>query len=125
MSARQKVASKDAMFGKSLVRLQVKVRRSLCTPFHRLLLKYDWAPDLDHQFSSLNNSAHLKLDLVPHTNWLQALFEEGAVRNMFFVVALLPDNGTLCFRHPPAPPGLQGSQSAESSDCDLDYTVSS
>lgn len=49
----------------------------------------------------------------------------GPFRDTIFVAALLPDNGTLCFRHPLAPPGLQGNQSAESSDCDLDYTVSS
>ncbi|CAO1604792.1 hypothetical protein XANCAGTX0491_008333 [Xanthoria calcicola] len=84
---------------------------------------YDWAPDLDHQFFSLNNSAHLKLDRVPHTNWLQALFEEGAVRDMIFVAVLLPENGTLCFRHFLARPELQGNQNAESSDCDLDNTV--
>lgn len=89
------------------------------------LNSFKCAPDLDHQVFSRNNSAHLKLDLVPHTNWLQALFEEGAVRDMIFVAVLLPDNGTLCSRHPHARPEHQGNQDAESSDYDLDYTVSS
>ncbi|KAL8650177.1 MAG: hypothetical protein Q9226_005251 [Calogaya cf. arnoldii] len=45
--------------------------------------------DLDNEVFSINNSAHLKLDCVPHVDWLEAPFE-GAFRDKIFVPSLVP-----------------------------------
>ena len=66
-------------------------------------IEWIYIPDLDNEVFNINNRAHLKLDLVPHVDWLKPLTNSG-FPDMMFVPSLVRKGATKTLVAPLAVP---------------------